>query len=562
MTDSPHSRGVCILIRKNVDIEILNCFPTQDGRILLCNVKFESKTLSLVCIYAPNNESQRRSFFEQIENHINMYASNISHLVIAGDFNCCLQDIDRNPPTHLGDTSRNILESMIDKLHVYDVWSKAYNNNPGVTYVDKYHKTLSRLDYIFVTKCFLQSNMCTLKEPCYKTIDHKLISTVIGVKGSNRGPGYWKFNSELIKDSVYCKNVQELINSLVIRYNQLSKKNIWEVLKVKIKEYTISYCYKHSKTQQSEIIQLQKKLDRMCTNTDSNEDEMENIKSKLDSLLEKEAKGAFIRSKAEWCDKGEKCSKFFLNLEAKRQVKNVIEKLKGHDGNVVSKDSDILNEISFFYENLFKAEKIETTRITNYLDNVLLPNKLSKHDETLSNKTINSKEIKKAVDKLKLNKSPGIDGLTPEFYKHFWNTLQTPLCDMINETYTTGHLPESSKLAVVSLIYKNGDPQLLKNYRPISLMNYDYKILAFVLAQRFQNVVNKVISNDQSAYIKDKFLGNNVRLVCDIINYCDKYEEAGVLLSLDFEKAFDTVEWDFVFECLTKFNFGTNFINF
>ena len=108
-------------MRKNVDIEILNCFPTQDGRILLCNVKFESKTLSLVCIYAPNNESQRWFFFEQIENHINMYASNISHLVIAGDFNCCLQDIDRNPPTHLGDTSRNILESMIDKLHVYDV---------------------------------------------------------------------------------------------------------------------------------------------------------------------------------------------------------------------------------------------------------------------------------------------------------------------------------------------------------------------------------------------------------------------------------------------------------
>ena len=59
----------------------------------------------------------------------------------------------------------------------------------------------------------------------------------------------------------------------------------------------------------------------MCTNADSNEDEMENIKSKLDSLLEKEAKGAFIRSKAEWCDRGEKCSKFFLNLEAKRQVK-------------------------------------------------------------------------------------------------------------------------------------------------------------------------------------------------------------------------------------------------
>ena len=101
---------------------------------------------------------------------------------------------------------------------------------------------------------------------------------------------------------------------------------------------------------------------------------------------------------------------------------------------------------------------------------------------------------------------------------------------------------------------------MLKNYRPISLTNYDYKIIAFVLSERIQKVTQNLISHDQTAYIKERFIGNNVRLLSDIIDYCNLAKQNGILLSVDFEKAFDTVEWNFMYECLRKFNFGENFI--
>ena len=69
-----------------------------------------------------------------------------------------------------------------------------------------------------------------------------------------------------------------------------------------------------------------------------------------------------------------------------------------------------------------------------------------------------------------------------------------------------------------------------------------------------------MISHDQTAYIKERFIDNNVRLLSDIIDYCNLAKQNGILLSVDFEKAFDTVEWNFMYECLRKFNFGENFI--
>ena len=344
-------------------------------------------------MYAPNNAYQRQTFFEQIESHINLYALSLNNLIISGDFNCCLNSIDRCPPTHLTDTSRSKLQGLIDKFQVYDIWSKIHDKVTGFTYVDTYNKTQSRLDYIFATTGFLHNNRCTLKEPCYKTIDHKLVSTELCVKGNNRGPDYWKFNAELLKDCLYCENVKSLINDVVKNYNQVSKIYLWEMLKVKIKEYTISYCYKRSKNQQNKILELQKQLDSLC-NT-NNDIELEKVRSELDTLLEKEAKGAFIRAKAEWCDKGEKCSKFFLNLETKRQAKNIIENIKGSNDNILSTDLDIINEISLFYENLFKAKNKENNHeIKKYLENTLLPNKLSKNDKIQRNKPIDSVEIK------------------------------------------------------------------------------------------------------------------------------------------------------------------------
>ena len=87
----------------------------------------------------------------------------------------------------------------------------------------------------------------------------------------------------------------------------------------------------------------------------------------------------------------------------------------------------------------------------------------------------------------------------------------------------------------------------LKNYRPISLTNTDYKIITFIFARRLQVVIDDYIGNEQTAYIKGRFIGINARLILDIFEYCENSNQEGLLLFLDFEKAFYSVEWNFLF---------------
>ena len=113
---------------------------------------------------------------------------------------------------------------------------------------------------------------------------------------------------------------------------------------------------------------------------------------------------------------------------------------------------------------------------------------------------------------------------------------------------------------MLSLIYKKGDPDNLENWRPISLLNVDYKIATRVLSKRIQKVLPQIISMDQQGYIKNRFIGYNIRQIQDIIDYTDKLNIDGVILFLDFRKAFDTVEFPFLFSVLEKFGFKCSFI--
>ena len=107
----------------------------------------------------------------------------------------------------------------------------------------------------------------------------------------------------------------------------------------------------------------------------------------------------------------------------------------------------------------------------------------------------------------------------------------------------------------------NKDTTVLDNLRPISLLNTDYKILTKVIAKRLEKVLPKIINPDQSGYIKNRYIGENVRLTSDIMKYTEENNIPGIALFLDFKKAFDTIEWDFINSCLKKFNFGPDIQN-
>ena len=100
----------------------------------------------------------------------------------------------------------------------------------------------------------------------------------------------------------------------------------------------------------------------------------------------------------------------------------------------------------------------------------------------------------------------------------------------------------------------------MKNYRPLSLTNTDYKIIANVISERLHKVIDKIISHDQSGYIRGRNITASVRQILDIFEYCESTNSPGAIICIDFEKAFDSIEHDFLYKVLEKFNFGKNFI--
>ena len=155
------------------------------------------------------------------------------------------------------------------------------------------------------------------------------------------------------------------------------------------------------------------------------------------------------------------------------------------------------------------------------------------------------------------DKTTGTDGLPCEFYKVFWDDLADILINALNHTHKTGTLSVSQRRGIIKLISKkDADLGLIKNWRPITLLNCDYKIATIAIANRIKNILPKLISDDQTGFIKNRFIGENIRLIDSVIKYAAAKDIPGLLLFLDFEKAFDTLEWPVIQKTLRHFGFG------
>ena len=187
--------------------------------------------------------------------------------------------------------------------------------------------------------------------------------------------------------------------------------------------------------------------------------------------------------------------------------------------------------------------------------------KLNEIDKTICENEISTLEYGKALKALPNNKSPGSDGFTTNFYKFFWTDIKEMLVESFNYSFTHGDLSQNQSKGILNLIPKSDkDLRLLSYWRPVSLLNTDYKILTKSIAMKLQEVIKNIVSTDQVGYIKDRYIGTNIRTIFDIMTLTELTDKEAYIALIDFEKAFDSIEWPFLFKTLKAFNFGENFI--
>ena len=192
-------------------------------------------------------------------------------------------------------------------------------------------------------------------------------------------------------------------------------------------------------------------------------------------------KGMIVRSRAKWVEDGEKSTKYFLQLEKQNFKTKCIRSLKCDEKNVYSA-SDIMEECKKFYANLYT----ETKDASILSDCPFLRGDhptLNEEEKLMCDKPVTMAECLESIKELPNNKSPGSDGLPMEFYKFFWLNIKQFVLESIQYSFDNNLLSVDQRRAILTLIPKsNKDIRLLKNWRPISLLNSEYKIIAKVYA--------------------------------------------------------------------------------
>ena len=216
--------------------------------------------------------------------------------------------------------------------------------------------------------------------------------------------------------------------------------------------------------------------------------------------------------------------------------------------NVVNTNSEILEEAKSLYQNLYSSAN---TQPDAKVESMFFPDGntlvLNEHENKQCEGFLTAPECLESLKSMESNKSPGSDGLPAEFYIVFWNDINQHLLNALNCAYTKGFLSITQRRGLITLIPKKNKPtKMLKNWRPITLLNCDYKIATKSIASRIGKVLPKIINNDQTGFLKGRFIGENIILIDSIINYTNTAKIPGLLLFVDFEKAFDSIEWSFI----------------
>ena len=163
---------------------------------------------------------------------------------------------------------------------------------------------------------------------------------------------------------------------------------------------------------------------------------------------------------------------------------------------------------------------------------------------------------------MKKGKSPCNDGLSVEFYLIFWDIIVDPLLELFKECLDRKEMSISMKQGVITLIPKpDKDHLLIENWRPITLLNIDYKMFSLVYAKRLKKGLEEIISETQTGFMANRHISSNIRLVLDLLDYSDNIDNDSLIVFLDFYKAFDTVGHYLLFKALQTFGFGPNFVS-
>lgn len=564
---SSNSRGVAILIHRATPFSLLACKKDTEGRFVLIHGTIYGEKITIMNIYAPNAPTP--TFWTQVASTLEEFMCPLTFL--GGDFNCCIsENLDRSPPSahRKANASSISLANMLGDVNLVDVWRTIYPTARDFTFYSHPHKSYSRIDYFFVPPQVVGlMNMCTIGS--IHISDHSPVYIDVRLAEPGVSSQRWRFPSYLLGDKAFIEKIN-LDMGLFFETNDDGETNpelLWETAKAFLRGSIISYTSSKKKQLSLKQQELEHKL-HTAENVHKNNPTKVNlmkaqaIRAALNSLMTDKASRSLFYQKQRLYEFGNKPSKYLARLINQRQTLNTIAAIKDINGKRILDNRGINSVFASFYKTLYTSDKTCTTeKLDEFFSKLNLPTLTDVQQNSLG-EAIREEEILEAITLMKGGKSPGPDGFPAEWYKAFKEKLTPYLTKTYNYCFENTHcLPDTMSLANICLILKKDkDPEAPSSFRPISLINVDAKILAKILARRLEPLLQSLVKPDQTGFIKGRNSFNNIRRLLNILQLSSENNLDGIVVSLDSLKAFDRVEWPYLFHTLERFQMGKSFV--
>ena len=470
------------------------------------------------------------------------------------------------------------------------------------------HK-FSRLDYFLISNSLLPFvQKVEILQKCFS--EHSPILLEIDFAKFKRGRGFWKMNNSLLKMPEYVKIIKDTIKKITCQYAvvngdseffeqssdqmlenfylsqtpeslqtlplKINPELFFETLMMEIRRVTILYSASMKRERNARELLLNHDIEILENQIQAQDDVNERLseelnikKAALEEIYKYQAEGAFIRSRVGYKVDGEKPTRLFCALETYNGVQKFVPTLivNNEEGQelVLNDQKSIETEICSYYSKLYqnKDDSIEIDSIEGFLGQENCQNipKLSNNQKQSMKGKISVEEMTKYFKKCKNNVSPGSSGFTTDFYKFFWRDVKYFVINSVDFAFDSGRLSVSQSLGIVSIIPKGEkDNRFLTNWRPLTLLNTLYKLVSGCIAERIKPVLSSIIHPDQKGFVAGRYIGEAVRTTYDIMQYAKANNLPGLLLTVDFEKAYDSISFNYISKVLSFLNFSDDII--
>jgi exonuclease III len=598
--DAPNTKGVSIVVNKDIlDTEGITTTEIVAGRALVAHIPWHNhERLTILAVYAPNRPDANRDFWNTLLEKWDEIRLPRPDLML-GDFNFVEAFVDRLP-AH--DDRADIVQAfgrLKTRLKLADGWRTL---NPGArnyTYMQAQSegRPQSRIDRIYASSKTLQNSQEWDISPTGGILtDHWMATVRILSEGTPfQGPGRWSLPLYLLRDTKTKNEIKRLALELEkeidrCTYRRTPERNpqsLFKTFKSELATFGRQRAKETTPALKREVEELTTQRKKLANDPRLTPAEKKDatiaITERINAQEEKRHTLARISTAARDTLEGERITKYWSATNAPARRNTPIRNLRRPDGRGLEARSDRMAEIARNHHESVQNDGPDIAPDDRERDIVYahskIQNKLTNIQKAAMAKRIRENEVEAAIQAAPPGKAAGLDGLPAEIWKelaHDYNKAErcdpqpSPMPPNIRKILTKVYndveeygIEEGTDFneGWMCPIFKKSERSEIANYRPITVLNTDYKIMTKAITIRLTDVIGDIINRDQAGFIPKRSIFDQVKLAKLVLKHAEEAEVNGAIVALDQEKAYDKIAHDYLWRTLIEFNMPQNFVN-